>query len=81
MKKVDHHLAANLLVRYDDISITTIIFIHISLADLTGSNTQITKKRKKRFGDENDRVFLPNMPTTISATTMSEQQQKIYVCK
>ncbi|CAF5092108.1 unnamed protein product, partial [Rotaria sp. Silwood1] len=50
-----------------------------SPADSTGNNTQATKKRKRRFGDETDRVFLPNMPTTISATNMTDQQQKIYI--
>ncbi|CAF3405393.1 unnamed protein product [Rotaria sp. Silwood1] len=53
--------------------------VYSILADSTGNNTQATKKRKRRFGDETDRVFLPNMPTTISATNMTDQQQKIYI--
>lgn len=50
-----------------------------SPADSTVSNPQVAKKRKKRFGDETDRVFLPNMPTAISTSNMTEQQQKIYI--
>ncbi|CAF4764068.1 unnamed protein product, partial [Rotaria socialis] len=50
-----------------------------SPAESTSNITQPARKRKRRFGDETDRVFLPNMPTTISATTMTDQQQKIYV--
>ena len=33
------------------------------------------------MGDETVKVFLPHMPTTISAANMSEQEQKIYLCK
>ncbi|CAM4756080.1 unnamed protein product [Rotaria magnacalcarata] len=50
-----------------------------SPAESTSNIAQPARKRKRRFGDETDRVFLPNMPTTISATTMTDQQQKIYV--
>ncbi len=56
----------------------SILFIS---ADATGTNTQTTKRRKRRFGDETERVFLPNMPTSISTSNMTEQQQKIYICK
>jgi hypothetical protein len=45
------------------------------------NNPQATKRRKRRFGDEADRVYLQNMPTTISTNNMTEQQQKIYLCK
>ncbi|UJR21217.1 hypothetical protein I4U23_024314 [Adineta vaga] len=48
-----------------------------SPADTNGINTQ--KKRKRRFGDETERVFLPNMPTNISTSNMTDQQQKIYI--
>jgi len=54
-------------------------FFFIS-ADTTGNNTQTARKRKRRFGDETDRVFLANMPTSISTSNMTEQQQKIYIC-
>jgi hypothetical protein len=50
-------------------------------ADTNGTNNQIVKKRKRRFGDETERVFLPNMPTSISTSNMTEQQQKIYIRK
>jgi hypothetical protein len=50
-------------------------------ADTNGTNNQTTKKRKRRFGDETERVFLPNMPTSISTSNMTEQQQKIYIRK
>jgi hypothetical protein len=50
-----------------------------SPADTNGTNNQTTKKRKRRFGDETERVFLPNMPTSISTSNMTEQQQKIYI--
>ena len=46
---------------------------------MTNTN-QTEKKRKRRFGDETERVFLPHMPSNISATTMTDQQQKIYIC-
>ncbi|CAF2342137.1 unnamed protein product [Rotaria sp. Silwood2] len=50
------------------------------LADSINSNTQIRKPRKRRWmGDETEKVFLPNMPTTISTTNMTEGQQKIYI--
>ena len=55
--------------------------IPFNTADTNGTNTQTNKKRKRRFGDETERVFLPNMPTTISASNMTEQQQKIYIRK
>ena len=43
---------------------------------------QSTKRRKRRWnGDETEKVFLPNMPTTISAASMTEEQQKIYLRK
>lgn len=45
----------------------------------TAPSTQTTRVRKKRFADEADRVFLPGMPTNISATNMTDQQQKIYI--
>lgn len=50
-------------------------------ADTTETKTQPGRARKRRFGNETDRVFLPNMPTTISTTTMTEEQQKIYLRK
>ncbi|CAF0873078.1 unnamed protein product [Adineta ricciae] len=50
-----------------------------SPADANGTNIASMKKRKRRFGDETERVFLPNMPTNISTSNMSEQQQKIYI--
>ncbi|CAF4054809.1 unnamed protein product, partial [Adineta steineri] len=49
-----------------------------SPADVNGNITQTKKKRKNRFADETERVFLPNMPTNISSN-MTEQQQKIYI--
>ncbi|CAF0817704.1 unnamed protein product [Rotaria sp. Silwood1] len=51
-----------------------------SPADSTNSNTPIKRRRKRRWmGDETEKVFLPNMPTTISTTNMTEEQQKIYI--
>ncbi|CAF0801409.1 unnamed protein product [Rotaria sordida] len=51
-----------------------------SPADSISSNTQIKKQRKRRWiGDETVKVVLPNMPTTISTTNMTEEQQKIYI--
>lgn len=47
--------------------------------DDQSSGNATTRKRKRRFGDESERVFLPHMPTNISATNMSEQEQKIYI--
>ena len=50
--------------------------------EAASTNAPATKKRKRRWnGDETEKVYLPNMPTTISAATMTEQQQKIYLCK
>lgn len=50
-------------------------------ADTTAIKTQPGKARKRRFGDESERVFLPNMPTSITASNMTDQQQKIYIRK
>jgi hypothetical protein len=55
----------------------------IILADSTTYITQTTTKRLKTrwTGGETEKVFLPNMPTSISANNMTEEQQKIYLCK
>lgn len=53
----------------------------LNSAETNENKSQPSKARKRRFGNEADRVFLPNMPTTISATTMTEEQQKIYLRK
>ena len=51
-----------------------------SVTNTSSTNSQPTKKRKSRWiGDETEKVFLPNMPTTISTIGMTEQQQKIYL--
>ena len=50
-------------------------------ADTTVIKTQPSKARKRRFGNESERVFLPNMPTSIAASNMTDQQQKIYIRK
>lgn len=53
----------------------SIVFFFVRLGNAT------TRKRKRRFGDESERVFLPHMPTNISATNMSDQEQKVYIRK
>jgi hypothetical protein len=59
-----------------------ILYLFFSiLAESNGNNTQTTRKRKRRFGDETERVFFANMPTNIAASNMTDQQQKIYICK
>lgn len=51
-----------------------------SPGEATSTTAPTMKKRKRRWhGDETEKVFLPNMPTTIAAATMTEQQQKIYL--
>jgi hypothetical protein len=55
--------------------------IPFNTADTNGTTNPTHKKRKRRFGDETERVFLPNMPTSISTSNMTEQQQKIYIRK
>lgn len=49
--------------------------------EISTDSTQTVKKRKRRFGDESERVFLPHMPSNISATTMTDKEQKIYIRK
>lgn len=50
-------------------------------ADTNGTSNPLNRKRKRRFADESERVFLPNMPTSISTSNMTDQQQKIYIRK
>lgn len=49
------------------------------LAAVTATTTLTTRIRKRRFADETERVFLPHMPTNISTSAMTDQQQKIYI--
>jgi hypothetical protein len=62
-------------------SLSFFFFILFILADATATNPLPSKRRKRRFNDETERVFFQNMPTTISASNMTDQQQKIYVCE